>query len=100
MGSYYSDFRVIRVCLARIPPLYHSFDLSYTCPIMRTSSKPNHSSSLRIEGRLVEESELRRTDGGSSNLAAVVNRAPPADYPSPSGKGKGKISEIWYPSGS
>ena len=36
MGSHCSDFRVIRACLAGIPPLYHSFDLPYTCPIMRT----------------------------------------------------------------
>ena len=27
MGSYCSNFRVIRASLARIPPLYHSFDL-------------------------------------------------------------------------
>ena len=88
------------MCLARIPPLYHSFDLPYTFPIMHTSFGPNRSSSLRIEGRLVEESESRRTGGGSSSLAVVVDRAPPTDYPSPSGKGKGKISEIRYPSGS
>ena len=59
MGSYYSDFRVIRACLARILPLYHSFDLPYTCPIMRTSSRLNRSSGLRIWGRPAEESESR-----------------------------------------
>ena len=66
---------------------------------MRTSSRPNRSSGLRIGGRLAEEFELRRTDCGSGSLAVVVDRAPPADHPSPSGKGKGKISEIRYPSG-
>ena len=100
MGSYCYDFRVIRVCLAGILPLYHSFDLPYTCPIMRTSSGPNRSSGLRLGGRPDEEFESRRTDGGSGSLAAVVDRAPPTDHPSPSGKGKGKVSQIRYPSGS
>ena len=88
------------VCLARIPPLYHSFDLPYTCPIMRTSSRPNRSSGLRIGGRPAEESESGRTDGGSGSLAIVVNRVPQVDHLSLFGKGKGKISEIRYPSGS
>ena len=100
MASYCSDFRVIRVCLARIPPLYDSFDLLYTCPIMRTSSRPNRSSSLRKGGRPAEESESRRTGGGFDSLTVVADRAPHADHPSSSGKGKGKISEIRYPSGS
>ena len=100
VGSYCSEFRVIRACLAGILPIYHSFDLPYTCPIMRTSSGPNRSSGLRLGGRPVEESKSRRTDGGSCSLPAMVNRAPPADHPSPSGKGKGKVSEIRYPSGS
>ena len=30
----------------------------------------------------------------------MIDKAPPTDHPSPSGKGKGKISEIRYPSGS
>ena len=30
----------------------------------------------------------------------LPDKAPPADHPSLSGKGKGKISEIRYPSGS
>ena len=34
------------------------FDLPYTCPIMRTSSEPNHSSSLSIGGSSAEESDL------------------------------------------
>ena len=100
VGSYYSDFRVIRVCLAGIPPLYHAFDLPYACPIMRTSSGPNRSSGLRIGERPIEEFESRRTDDGSCSLVVVVDRAPPADHPSSSGKGKGKIREIRYPSGS
>ena len=100
VGSYCSDFRVIRACLDGIPPLYHSFDLPYTCPIMHTSSGPNRSSGLRLRGRPTEEFELRWTGGGSNSLVAVVDRDPPADQPSPSGKGKRKVSEIRYPSGS
>ena len=98
--SYCSDFRVIRACLAGIPPLYHSFDLPCTCPIMCTSSGPNFSSGLRLRGRPAEEFESRRTGGGSGSLAAVVDRTPTVDHPSPFGKGKGKVSEIRYPSGS
>ena len=67
---------------------------------MHTSSGPNRSSDMRIGGRPAEESKSRRTDEGFGNLAVVVNRAPPAGHPSPPGKGKGKISEIKYPSGS
>ena len=58
---------------------------------------PNRSSGLRIGRRPAEESESGRTGGGSSNLAVVVDRAPPMGHPSPPGKGKGKISEIKHP---
>ena len=67
---------------------------------MRTSSRPNRSSGLWIGERLAEESRLRRTGEGSGNLAAVVDRAPPAGHPSPPGKGKGKVSAIKYLSNS
>ena len=55
---------------------------------MRTSSGPNRSSGLRIGGRPAEESESRRTGGGSGGLVTVVDRAPPAGHPSPPSKGK------------
>ena len=71
----------------------------YIRPIMHTSSGSNRSSGLHIGGRPVEEFESRRTGDGSGSLAVLVDRAPPANHPSPSGKGKGKISEIRYPSG-
>ena len=67
---------------------------------MGTSYGPNRSFGLRIGGRSVEESESRRIGVGSGGLAPVVDRALPMDHPSPSGKGKGMISEIRYPSGS
>ena len=100
MGCHSFDFRVIRACLDGILPLYHSFDLPYTCPIMSTSFRPNHSFGMRLGGRPAEEFELRRTGGRSGSLATVVDRAPPTDHSFPSGKGKGKVSEIRYPSGS
>ena len=67
---------------------------------MCTSSRLIRSFGLHIGGRPAEESESRRTGSGFGSLVAMVDRAPPADYPSPSSKGKGKISEIRYPSGS
>ena len=67
---------------------------------MHTSSGPNRSSGLLIGGRPAEESKSRRTSGGSGSLSVMVDRAPPVGHPSPHGKGKGKISEIRYPSGS
>ena len=73
---------------------------SCTCPIMCTSFEPNRSFGLRIGGRPAEESESRQTGGGSGSLAAMVDGAPTASHPSLSSKGKGKISEIRYPSGS
>ena len=67
---------------------------------MHTYFGPNRSSGLHIGGRPAEESKSRRTDGGSGSLVAVVDRAPLADHPPSSSKGKGNISEIRYPSGS
>ena len=87
-------------CLAGILPLYHSFDLPYTCPIMRTFSRPNRSSGLPIGGSSAEEPDLGQTSEGSGCPAIVVDRVPLVGPPSPFGKGKGKISEIRYPSDS
>ena len=100
MGSYYFDFRVIRECLVGIPPLYHSFDLSYSCPIMRTSSGLNRSSGPRIGGNFAEEPDLGQTGEGSDCPVLVVDRVPSAGPPSSFGKGKSKVSKIRYPGGS
>ena len=83
MGSYYSDFRIIRACLATIPPLYHSLDLPYTCPTLRNSSGPTCSSALRIGGSFAEEPDLGQTCGGSGRSAIIVNRVHSAGPPSP-----------------
>ena len=100
MGSYCSDFRIIRACLTAIPPLYHLLNLPYTCPTMHTSSGPTRSSSLCIGGSYAEEPDLGQTCGGFGRSAIIVDRVPSAGPSSPSGKGKSKVNEIKYPSGS
>ena len=100
MGSNYFDFRVSRACLAGILPLFHPFDLPYTCPIIHTSSGPSHSSYLCIRGSSTEESDLGQTGEGSDHPTIVVDLVPLAGPPSPSGKCKSKVSEIRYTGGS
>ena len=58
------------------------------------------SSILRIGSNLAEASSSGRIDGGNDSLAVVVHRAAQGEPPFPLDKGKGKINEIWYPSGS
>ena len=67
---------------------------------MCTSSGSSRPSGLRIRGSSTEGSDLEQIGGGSDRPAIVVNRVPLASPPSPHGKGKGKVSEIRYPSGS
>ena len=80
-------------------PFYHSSDFHYTCPNMRTSSRPSRPSSLYIMGSSAEGSDLGQIGGGSDRPAIVVDRVPLAAPPSPYGKGKGKVNER-YPGGS
>ena len=86
--------------MAGIPPLYHSFDLPYTCPIMHTSSGSSRSSGLRIGGSFTEEPNLGQTGEGSGRPAIVVDRVPLAGPPSQPSKGKSKVNEIRYLGGS
>ena len=58
------------------------------------------SSILRIGSNPIEASSSGRIDGGNNSLAVVVHRAAPREPPFPLDKGKGKINEIRYPSGS
>ena len=97
VGSYCSDFKVIRACLVGILPLYHLLHLPYTCPIMRTSSGPTRSSGLCIGGSSVKEPDLGQTGEGFDRSTIVVDRVPLVGPPSLSGKGKSKVSEIRYP---
>ena len=100
MWSYNYNFRVIGACLAKVPPFNYSFDLPYSCPIMRTSSGPNRSSGLRIGRSSTDEPGLGQIGEGSGCPAFVVVCVPPTGPPSPSGRGKNKVNEIRYPGGS
>ena len=79
---------------------YHSFNLSYTFSIMRTSYGPSRSSFMCIGSSFALESDLGQTDEGSDYSAIVVDWVPLAGPPSPSCKGKIKVSEIRYPGSS
>ena len=59
-----------------------------------------HSSVLHIRSNPTEASGSGLMGGESDSLAVVVHRVAPREPPFPLGKGKGKISEIRYPSGS
>ena len=68
--------------------------------IMRASSRSSRSVGLRIEGRLVEDSESGRPDDELCSSATVVFGVLPMGYLPPPGKGKEMIREIRYPCGS
>ena len=55
---------------------------------------------MRIGSNPAEASSSGRTDGGNDSLAVVVHRVALGEPPFPLDKGKGKINEIRYPSGS
>ena len=61
---------------------------------------PSRSSVLRIGSNPAEASSSGRTGGESDRLAVVVHQVAPEEPPFPLGKGKGKINEIRYSSGS
>ena len=61
---------------------------------------PGHSSVLRIWSNPAEASSSGRTDGENDSLVVVVHQAASGEPPFPLDKGKGKINEIRYPSGS
>ena len=67
---------------------------------MRTSSRPNRSSGLRIRGSSTNELGLGQIGEGSCRPAFVVDRVPPAGPPSPSSRGKNKVNKIRYPGSS
>ena len=61
---------------------------------------PSRSSAPRIGSNPAEASSSCRTDGGYDNLTVMVYRATPEEPHFPLDKGKGKLNEIWLPSGS
>ena len=64
------------------------------------SMGPGRSSVLRIGSNPAEASSSGWTGGESDSLAVVVHRVASGEPPFPLDKGKGKINEIQYPSGS
>ena len=67
---------------------------------MRASSRSCHSSGLHIGGRPAEGSESEQEGGRSGGLPVATIRAPLVGQPPLPGKGKERISEIRYPTGS
>ena len=67
---------------------------------MHASSRSNHSAGLHIGGRPGEGSESEQVGGGSGGLPVAAVRAPLVGHPPLPGKGKERISEIRYPTGS
>ena len=74
--------------------------LLFPCLTLRISKGPGRSSVLRIGSNPAEASSSGRTDGGNDSLAVVVHRAAPGEPHFSLDKGKGKINEIRYSSGS
>ena len=72
----------------------------FPCLTLRTSMGPGRSSILHIGSNPAEASSSGRTKGENDSLAMVVHRAAPGEPSFPLDKGKGKINEIRYPSGS
>ena len=67
---------------------------------MRASSGSSRSTGLHIGGRPAEGSESEQVGGGSGGLPIAAVRAPLVGHPPLLGKGKERISEIRYPTGS
>ena len=67
---------------------------------MRASSGSIHSTGLHIGGRPADGSESEQVGGGFGGLPVAAIRAPLVGHPPLPGKGKERISEIRYPTGS
>ena len=72
----------------------------FPCLTLHTSMGLGRSSVLSIGSNPAEAFSSGRTDGGNDSLDVVVHQAAPREPPFPLDKGKGKINEIRYPSGS
>ena len=67
---------------------------------MRASSRFIRSAGLHIGGRPAEGAESKQVGGGSGGLPSAAVKAPLVGHPPLPGKGKERISEIKYPTGS
>ena len=79
--------------------LHYFFDFLFPCLALHISMGPSRSSILCIGSDSTEASSSGWTGGESDSLAVVVHRVASGEPAFPLDKGKGKISEIRYPSG-
>ena len=106
LGTYFPlfclfGFQVLRGSRACSVGVLHFLQFPFFSYLaLRISMGPGHSSVLRIGSNPTEASSLGLSSGESDSLAVVVHRVAPEEPPFPLGKGKGKINEIRYPSGS
>ena len=80
--------------------LHYFFDFLFPGSALHISLGPSRSSVLRIGSDSTKASSSGRTGSEFDSLAVVVHRVTPGGPAFPLDKGKGKISEIQYPSGS
>ena len=73
VGSYYSDYGVVKAYLAEI--LLYSFDLPFPRLTMRTPLGLSRHPILHIGGSSAEEPDLGQTGEGSGRPAIVVDRS-------------------------
>ena len=94
-------FEVLRGCRACSVGILHFLLFPFLPGLtLLTFMGPGRSSVLRIGSNSAETSSSGRADGGNDSLTVVVHRAAPGEPHFPLDKGKGKINEIRYPSGS
>ena len=75
------------------------FDFLFPFLALHISMGPGRSSVSRMGSNLTEVFGSGRMGGEFDSLVVVVHRVAPGEPLFPLGKGKGKISEIRYPSG-
>ena len=80
--------------------LRYFFDFLFLYHALHISMGHSRSSVLSIGSDSTEASSSGRTGGESDSLAMVVHRVAPREPAFPLDKGKDKISELRYPSGS
>ena len=95
-GSEFCEF----LGLALLGVLRYFFDFLFPYPTLHISVGPSRSSVLRIGSDSTEASSSGWMGGEFDSLVVVVHRVALGEPAFPLNKGKGKISEIRYPSGS
>ena len=88
----------VRACLVGV--LHYFFEFLSPCLALHIPMGSGRSFVLRLGSNSTKASGSGQMGGESNSLVVVVHRDAPGEPPSPLGKGKGKISEIQYPSDS